>query len=386
MFNSELKKLKPIFWVIHLFFLFSYSFLKANDCTYYLFDSKVPTHRTMLPAEFIEVLKTHRINNLSHTIGGGKGYAFNILHYAKDGIINRSNIAYLGETNQADFTAKVMQKLFPLADFPHNPKIKENITKGQIYILIQDSYYKHDNFMPFELSMPLIKSANPLISEEEDGLLKSLLSLSPEDKVVSVYGTLTSSEKINGGGNNTVSPNLIVSSILEADIKVALVVLSRQSGRYPEFDLENLKNSGVSVYFLSEILENKRSSLFLPAVILNDTTGRMPLIYGSADLAFSIGPVNFFEGLLHKIPTIILQGELNGYSKHTFFKSVSLAKKTNGALFADNLENIAELILKAEMIDQSQILPAYLIKDIDGQNSVVRYLDRLYEIVTSQLK
>jgi hypothetical protein len=186
------------------------------------------------------------------------------------------------------------------------------------------------------LEMSILKPANPNYSSVSRPAARQALGIAPDARVISLYLSDFKLDQDQGEGLRSIwrslspatHPNVVIVSLNSETHDVG----SLQSWMLAHPD-DPFTKSFDRVITLSSLPPGGLSSFHSERVlVINDTTGKMPFLNATANLAVVSGPISQFEGLAVGTPTLGYSPDalMNGYRTETFGRSISQAQATGG--------------------------------------------------------
>ena len=230
-----------------------------------------------------------------------------------------------------------------------------------------------------------LKLGNPEVFHLSKATLRNRYGIGLHQKVLSIYTTQSGIQEIP--------------SLLKAFPNTPDVVFISISNSFPANSIWTLLEGRVDRSFefieLSEMSaansrDSSGSSFRLDVkrtrIVYNDSKGRMPELYAASDYAIVIGANNFFEPLMIKVPTLIVDGKYFNYNSAAWTKLKNTALATGGAVSIPRAAPDRGGVKALLKIDASKIEhPAFVIPTGENKTGLHSLLDQIEFLVREQV-
>lgn len=265
----------------------------------------------------------------------------------------------IGEEIQAQFIARILRQALPLAEItglrPKDLTPMQTLGKKVIELRLVDSqerkaFASQMKSDPTLLDMPLVKPANGAIRSLQEQIWQLKAKVKNKSKTATIYfpafyfdSEVASSKNPDLGGlalhlqQNMGVKTLILSPNPRALVMGVEVLEQMLRSHYPEV-MQTFKK----IIPLSEVRNWQEIYQSEYNLILNDTKGRMPFVYGLSDLVVVQGPINPIESVMVQTPTFAFVNEavVGTYGLERYSQMISAAQKSGKFLAVDSLEQI----------------------------------------------
>jgi hypothetical protein len=329
--------------------------------------------------------------------GQGEGVAFLLNqfyeNFAKEDLFKASSLGF-GEMTQMKFVAKVLKVLAPKAMILPSHRVSDVNAERPEKIKYRPSDVQGRTLVPLaahdpaegmkgemdreDLSMPVMKPANGTLDYINRGDLRRQVGIGSNHFVVSIYvkdvdGSLSDPK-------HAPSAAALLATIIK-EKKPDILFLTLGGGSPSAFrGVTILNQPGYTTKFLSEM----RAQDFQQknVIILNDLFGRTPYIHAVSNVAIIVGPINIFEPLTVRTPTIFFfnRAAVNEYDLNVFEFMAQLAQKTKGGFPVRMGNDFPKIFRKVIRSSPIQITPPYRV-----EGTLEIFLKHLYSRVQKQL-
>lgn len=332
-----------------------------------------------LPKNLVELIRKHPISRFADLVTS-RGLSIDFEVGTPMMMIGDPSV--IGESQQAVMIEKYLRLLFPKSQivFYEGMLSPPNRNKKNVRFSIFDPAETDTNTLAHqiysldsgstELPMPLLKAGLP-------SMMPSLLT-KPEMR-----------KRLGFGANTKRIASLYLKdlSVLEGEENPLHTL--QDSGGFDQiilsFNPSSFDHDGSLLAFYPRLSRMHLDSRIQNAkVIVNDTLNRMPYIYAAVDMAVVVGPVNFFEPLNARVPTLLYMPTslMRVYSKSVLDHMQQIAQTSGGAEIATTQLQFDRALGKMLAQPPRVIPPSLLVKN--GKSPFERVLDRLLEMMKQQ--
>ncbi|MEM7646413.1 MAG: hypothetical protein AAF203_05850 [Pseudomonadota bacterium] len=293
-----------------------------------------------------------------------------------------------GEAIQAQAVKRYLEFLFPNATFgvsDHKAAYKTNIS----FWLddIAEGAKPGKDIRPEEiLEMGILKSGNPGLTVESGTSLRKKLGIPKSKRILHMY---VQNEKM---GYKRLKP-IIESVVGSYQFDTLIISFGNLIEAGPPLSrIESLARAGDFASFFRSMGELKgKSAIDLasdnePKLVFNNTRGLMLPLYSLSDLAFVVGPIDFFQPITVGIPTVLmLEPETMDYSGYDEVRAKELTDIASQSPGFTEIKTVEEIpaALQQVLSDGTPVNPAFL--EISGNSPFQQMLDHLMVRISEQL-
>ena len=371
-------------------------------------------YRNPLPPRAIDLILAHPgMRELSRKSREGELVAFKIGFFRNDGSLVQHAT---GESIQAQFVQKILAAAFPAADFmegaaafnqranqfsePSRPIAGRQIIELMIDDTKESEEKSRSSHFSRSLEMSLLKAGNPSSTGLSKEALRARLGIPPNSKVVHFYfnelvplypGKDAIRQMEMGFPGvwqklaETYRPDYtLVSTTVEPTAKSFARFLADESSAEFRANFDRIVR-------LSEIVHGDETFPAGRLLVINDLKGFVPYLHAISNLAIIRGPINFFEPLNEKTPTLALINEATlktlglRYDQAAYEQMAARAKASRGFMRTTQLETLphdASVLLSLH--SNEVILPPYAL-EVGRKSPFSEVLDTLYEQLKTKI-
>jgi hypothetical protein len=359
-----------------------------KDLNFYLQTAASPVYRFKaqstypLPTAFIERLKTSPIvQSLKSDFGDGAGMTIQIPLYDKtfartgrlDGVI------VTGESTQAIFVEKVLREIFPKAKI-----ISGSSRNPSAFVLDIADYHESTGDIALslvDLEMGKLKIANPGPGIIDQKKVRQTLGISAEAKVISINNAV-----------RNVQPHidLLISQAKATDAQVLMV--SKAGLSSSEFDhmTDALRKANPEFEIIRLSKMGRKLDSHKRYIVINDTVGRMHVVYSASDLNVAAGAINLGEPTIAGVPTLafgVKSPFAHQYDNEAFGRAIELAKQTKAVQEINDVEQLStriQSLLKGKTQNSAFVPPYVVPREPSGSTPLDDFLSQLADRLTLQ--
>lgn len=348
-----------------------------------------------LSKDFKKVIQASpAVKSLREKYGLGEGLVFEVTPRPRANLGEVHLDGGAGEQIQSQMMYQVLQEVFPQARFAGLNGVKSPRLDGvsfpttgpnkvkHVVLSIADSAEVNLPRMAGTIEMSRLKSINPGIEIIEKNAMRKPMGIR-DDQVVASFYIQSPSGSIGAPDAPSFTELLRVLSVRK---RPDIVFMSSGGSRYVDTSLfQRQLGDSYHVVRLSEF-HGSQVKPGVTTVVINDTLGKVPYLYNVSDVAVVQGPINIFEPLTAKTPTVFFNGSdvLEHYNPQVFNHMARQAKLTGGAFEVSSIDEFTEAIARAFELNPEKIVPPYAVRFSDGgKTNLEAFLEEISRNINS---
>jgi hypothetical protein len=340
----------------------------------------------VLPPKYLAALKRHPLSDLSRRLSSGQGFfMFNGHLLTKKALAKISaqsdrywayymGMHWPGEVRQSHFLSQILKALFPKSDGNHLAPNEVGLPSNRVMLEVFEAHAEMEGSTSNRvdgktIEMSRLKAANPSGFGLSKARAFASYGLNPKLNLLHIY--VSSIARFDEGEWDQLIVDLRKMARFDA-----IIVSSNSFGINEPHDRRTLRKfAGKFSNWVKDPTKFAAGSL-----IRNDTRGQMSLIHAVSRAVVVAGPINWFEPLVVKTPTVIYvpPGFSQNYRMDRFDLIVDQAERTGGARRVHSLYEVVGTLAEWTVSAPKMTMPG-LTEGLNGKTPFDLLLDDLYQ-------